>query len=191
MSTYRKPGHARMTSTLTEKAVAGRRVQFAYHSSLHGDSATLYTPGIITGTEPGLSGALRARIRLDGERSNLSIAVDYEGIRYLDEVVPVPELPMGRFHPTADDLGWDWEGVPACSLESEDIILLTHDQDRAEAALREFCKDMWIDPEYLPAMQSRWAVFEWEPEDADIPWTIRWDAAEGDDQALRIYYLPA
>jgi hypothetical protein len=34
-------------------------------------------------------------------------------------------------------------------------------------------------------------VFEWEPEDAESPWTVSWDAAEGDDQAVHIYYLPA
>ncbi|MFD0509400.1 hypothetical protein ACFQ0G_53840 [Streptomyces chiangmaiensis] len=37
----------------------------------------------------------------------------------------------------------------------------------------------------------RWAVFEWEPEDSECPWTVRWDAVEGDDQAVRIYHLPA
>lgn len=182
-----------MTSTLTDKAVVGRRVQFAYHHSLVNDSETLYHPGIITGTEPGLSGALRALIRLDGRRSNLSIPVDYEGLRYVDEVVPVPDLPMGRFTPTADDFGGDWEGVPVCSLESEDIILLTDDRSRAAAALHEFCKDMWIDidRESLPALQSGWAVFEWQPEDSEHPWMVRWDAAEGDDHAVHIYYLPA
>jgi hypothetical protein len=98
---------------------------------------------------------------------------------------------MGRFHPTADDFGGDWEGVPVFQCESEDIVILTGDQLRATVALDAFCQDMGIDREYLPAMQLRWAVFEWEPEDADYPWTVRWDAAESDAQAIRIHYLPA
>jgi hypothetical protein len=181
-----------MTSTLTEKAVIGRRVQFAYYSNLQSDSETVWHPGIITAIEPGLTNVMLASIRLDGERrSGLHIPTDYEGMRYLDQVVPVPELPMGRFTPTADDFGGDWEGVPILQCESEDIVILTDDQARAAVALHAFCQDMLIDREYLPAMQSRWAVFEWEPEDAEIPWTVNWDAAEGDDQALHIYYLPA
>ncbi len=172
------------------RAVPGRRVEFTYYPDLNKADRPAY-PGIITGTEPGLSGALRARIRLDGTRCNLSIPVDYDGITYLDEVVAVPELPMGRFTPTADDFGGAWDGVPIVQCESEDIVILTGDQTRAAVALRAFCKDMGIDRDYLPAMQSRWAVFEWQPEDAEIPWIVSWDAAEGDDQAVQIHFLPA
>lgn len=181
-----------MTSTLAEKAVTGRRVEFAYYSNLQSDSETVWHPGIITAIEPGLTGVMLACIRLDGERrSGLHIPTDYEGLRYLDQVVPVPDLPMGRFTPTANDFGGDWEGVPVVQCESEDIVILTGDQTRAAVALDAFCKDMLIDREYLPVMQSRWAVFEWEPEDAEYPWTVNWDVSEHDDQALRIFHLPA
>jgi hypothetical protein len=81
--------------------------------------------------------------------------------------------------------------VPVFQCESEDIVILTGDQHQADAALGAFCKDMLIDREFLPAMQARWAVFEWEPEDSEYPWTVSWDASEGDDQAIRIHYLPA
>ncbi|WP_328545400.1 hypothetical protein [Streptomyces europaeiscabiei] len=176
-----------MTSTLTEKAVTGRHVTFTHYRNLS-DGPT--RPGIITGTEPGYNGALLARVRLDGERSNLCVPVDYEGLTYLDQITDVPELPMGRFHPTADDFGGDWEGVPVCSLDNEAIVILTADRLRAAGALAAFCKDMGFDREYLPSMEDRWAVFEWQPEDAEIPWFM--DLAEqGDDQAIHIHYLPA
>lgn len=174
-----------MSTTLTDKAVVGRRI--VHDHAAYGKKL----PGIITRLNDGEAGGFF--VRLDGQRSSFFVPAKFvDRVTFLDQVVdPVPELPMGRFHPTVDDFGGDWEGIPVCSLESEDIIILTTDQDRADAALRAFCKDMWIDHEYLPTMQSRWAVFEWEPEDADIPWTVRWDAAEGDDQAVHIYHLPA
>ncbi|MEU5322942.1 hypothetical protein AB0G67_40260 [Streptomyces sp. NPDC021056] len=174
-----------MTSTLAEKAVVGRRIVHDHQAR----KAQL--PGIITrvdndGEYPGVW------VRLDGERHNMFVPRKFFWrLTFLDEVVPVPDLPMGRFHPTADDFGGDWEGVPVLQCESEDIVILTGDQLRATVALHAFCKDMGIDREYLPAMQPRWAVFEWEPEDAEYPWTVRWDAAEGEDQAIRIYFLPA
>jgi hypothetical protein len=178
-----------VTTTLAEKAVAGRRVTFTYHRDRNLPEPTAY-PGIITGTEPGYSGSLLAKVRLDGRRSNLRIPLDYEGLHYLDEVIPVPDLPMGRFHPTADDFGGDWEGVPVCSLDNEAIVILTADRLRAAVALAAFCKDMGFDQEYLPSMEDRWAVFEWQPEDAEIPWFM--DLAEqDDDQAIHIHYLPA
>src|SRR5205823_1111058 len=99
---HRQGDHHDMTSTLTEKAVVGRRITFTYYRDLDQPGPPAY-PGIITGTQPGYSGGLVARIRLDGKRSNLAIPVDYEGLTYLDEVVPVPELPMGRFIPVASD----------------------------------------------------------------------------------------
>lgn len=181
-----------MTSTLAEKSVVGRRVKFTYYNNLQSDSETVWHHGIITAIDPGLTDVMLASIRLDGERwSRLRIPTDHEGLRYLDQVVPVPDLPMGRFTPTADDFDGAWEGVPVFQCEFEDIVILTDDQTRAAVALHAFCKDMLIDREYLSAMQSRWAVFEWEPEGAHYPWTVNWDAAEDDDQALHIYYLPA
>lgn len=188
-----------MTSTVMEKAVVGRRVQFAYHRSLHDDSATLYHPGIITGTEPGLSGCLRARIRLDGQRSTLSIPVDYEGLCYVDEVVPVPDLPMGPFTPVADDRMGFYEkaGVLLATIgeDGEDLILIAGPgrQEKAIEAAARYLDSVGVDIHYVnfDAVRPYWAVFEWEPEDAESPWTVRWDAAEGDDQALHIYHLPA
>jgi hypothetical protein len=186
------------TPTLAEKAVTGRRVTFTYYRDLDQADAPAH-PGIITGTEPGYSGALLARIRLDGTRSNLHIPVDYDGITYLDQVVPVPVLPMGRFIPTADQLEGEWEGVLLCSIgEDGDLIALTTDHDMAVRAMSVYRREMagcLYNPEADAVdardVQARWAVFEWEPEDAECPWTVDWDAAEGDDQALHIYYLPA
>lgn len=176
------------TLTLAEKAVAGRRVMFTYRRDFQRPDRPEY-PGIITELVPSQGASLK--IRLDGERSSLYIHPDYQGLTYLDEVLDaVPALPMGRFHPTADDFGGDWEGIPVCSLESEDIVILTSDRTQAAAALAAFCKDTGIDPDYLPEMEDRWAVFEWQPEDSDSPWFM--DLTEqGDDQAIRIHYLPA
>lgn len=186
-----------MTSNLTEKAVAGRRVEYAYHRSLADDQATLYAPGIITGTEPGYNGALLAKVRLDGQRSTLHVPVDYDGIRYLDEVVPVPDLPMGPFTPVADDENgfFDMAGVLVAAIgeDGEALIVLTDDLSQAFAAASAYGKEVGYDPDYVDRklFQPCWAVFEWEPEDSDSPWTVRWDAEQGDDQAIRIHYLPA
>lgn len=179
-----------MTSTLTDQAVAGRRIQFTYHHDLPDGPAY---PGIITSTKTAVSGAPLAYVRLDGKRSNLTVPVDYEGLRYLDEIVPVPALPVGRFRPTAKDFEGEWEGVLVCQLADEDIIALTGNPALAEAALTAYCTDMGMDLEFvdLYAMEARWAVFEWRSEDAESPWTVCLDAAESDDMAVRLYYLPA
>lgn len=186
-----------MTSTLTEKAVAGRHVTFTYYRDLDQADSPTY-PGIITGTEPGLSGALLAKVRLDGTRSNLHIPVDYEGLTYLDEVGPVPELAMGRFHPTPNDLDGEWEGVPVCSIgEDGDLIALTNDLETAVTAMNVYRRDMagcLYNPEWDTVagdnLAPHWAYFEWQPEDAECPWLVTW-THEGDDQAIQLYYLPA
>jgi hypothetical protein len=177
-----------MTDTLTQKAVIGRRVLHTRYSDLGKPDAA--TPGIIT--ELFLNQGGYVKVRLDGQRWTLNVPVMYQGLTYLDQVVPVPELPMGRFHPTADDFGGDWEGVPVCQLGDDDIIILTADPDAARAALAAFCKDMYLDFEFisLEGLEGRWAVFEWQPEDAECPWLMDF-AAESDDQAVRIHYLPA
>jgi hypothetical protein len=185
-----------MISTLTEKAAVGRRVTFTYYQDLKQPDGPAY-PGIITGTEPGLSGALLARIRLDGQRSNLAIPIDYEGLTYLDEVVPVPELPMGRFIPAAGEQPGFSEhaGVLVAALgeDGEDLVIVTDDPAKARAALTAYAEWVGIDVDYVDAddLSPYWAVFEWEPEDAEGPWTARWDAVKGDDQDVHIYYLPA
>lgn len=180
-----------MSSTLTEKAVAGRRVELTYYRDLDVDDSPTH-PGIITGVGDDKASLW---IRLDGKRYNLAARPDYEGLRYLDEVVAVPELPMGRFTPTADDLEGVWAGVPVCSIgEDGDLILLTGGREKAIAAVRSYLDDQaWVDLDYVDFddIRAHWAVFEWEPEDAECPWTVNWDAAEGDDQAIRIHYLHA
>lgn len=184
-----------MTSTLTEQAVVGRRIAFTYYRDLKRTDAPAH-PGIITALVPTQGASLK--IRLDGKRTSLHVPPGYEGLSYLDEVVdPVPELPMGPFTPTAKDIGGSWEGVPVCSLEdvsgAEHVIALTDDEDTARTAVPAYLEQAGWDLDYvdLDRLEERWAVFEWEPEDAETPWTVRWDASEGDDQAIQIYYLPA
>jgi len=186
-----------MTSTLAEKAVVGRRVTFTYYRDLEETDAVTH-PGIITDTEPGFSeGTLIARVRLDGKRSSMHIPAAYEGLTYLDEVVPVPELPMGRFLPVASDGNGFYEKagvlVAAVGEDGEDLIVLTGDRVAARAAVGEYAQWTGLDLDYIAAgdLRAKWAVFEWEPEDAECPWTVRWDAVEGEDQAVHIYHLPA
>jgi hypothetical protein len=179
-----------MSSTMTtEKAVVGRRVTFTYYRDLD-QAARPAHPGIVTGTEPGLGGALLALIRLDGTRSTLSVPVTYEGITYLDEVVPVPDLPMGRFIPFASDQNGFYEKagvlVAAIGEDGEDLIVVTDNLATARAALTDYADWTGLDLDYVDAEDLRpyWAVFEWEPENAN------WTATEGDDQAVHIYLLP-
>jgi hypothetical protein len=175
------------TTTLEDLAVVGRRVEFAYFR----DPGTRY-PGIITSiTDDPAS----LRIRLDGARSNLFARPDYEGLCYLEDVVPVPELPMGRFTPTVDDMEGVWEGVPLCSIgEDGALIVLTDQREKAIAAARAYLDEMgsidldWVD---FDDIRAYWAVFDWEPEDAECPWLVSWDAEQTDDQAVHIFYLPA
>jgi hypothetical protein len=132
-------------------------------------------------------------IRLDGARSSLFTAARFfDRVTWLDEVGPVPELPMGRFRPTVDDLEGEWEGVPVCRFENGHIIALTPDRKAALAALAAYCTDMdyGVEAMSLGDVQSQWAVFTWQPEDAECPWLMD-DANEGDDQAIQLHYLPA
>lgn len=184
-----------MSSTLETKAVTGRRITFTYYRHLADGPAH---PGIITGTETAVNGALLARVRLDGTRSTLTPPVDYEGLTYLDEVVPVPELPMGRFTPEASDANgfWEKEGVLLAAIgeDGEDLVIITGLREEAIAAARAYLDDQaWVDLDYVDFddIRTHWAVFEWEPEDAECPWIVHWDAQESDDQAIRIHYLPA
>jgi hypothetical protein len=186
-----------MTSTLTEKAVAGRRVTFTYYRDLEKTDAVTH-PGIITGTEPGFSeGTLIARVRLDGKRSSMHIPATYEGLTYLDEIVPVPELPMGRFLPFSSDQNGFYEKadvlIAAIGEDGEDPIVVTDDLAKARAAVTDYADWTGLDPDYmgLDHLRPCWAAFTWEPEDWECPWTVNWAAAEGDDQAVHIYYLPA
>lgn len=183
-----------MSSTLTEKAVVGRRVGLA----LYRDKDT-YRPGIITAVT-GDQAALR--IRLDGTRYNIPTRTDHPYLRYLDEVVaPVPALPMGPFVPTADDMIGVWEGVPVAPIGEDggDLIFLTDDLDendaldKARAAAAAYDAEVGLDLDAVDyaALHPVWAVFTWGPEDAECPWTVNLAAAEGDEKAVRIHYLPA
>ncbi|MFI2620459.1 hypothetical protein [Streptomyces sp. NPDC018584] len=181
------------TPTLPGKAVVGRRVEFAFYSNLQSDAETVWHPGIIIDTEPGLTGATLTRIRLDGERrSSLYIPLDYEGLRYLDEVVEVPKLPMGRFHPTASDGFDEYEGVLLAGLEDDSVVLLTADPAAAHRALAAYAHELGWELEFVSVdrMTLRWVVFEWQPEDADHDWVMNF-ADQGDDMALPVHYLPA
>jgi hypothetical protein len=182
-----------MTSTLEHMAVVGRRVTFTYHRHLGGGPAY---PGIITGTEPAVNGALLARVRLDGTRSTLTPPVDYEGLRYLDEVVPVPELPMGRFTPERSDANgfWEKEGVLLATIgeDGEDLVIIADDRDKAIAAATAYVREVQVDLDYVAFddIRAHWAVFEWEPEDAESPWTVR-AAEQGEAHAIHTYCLDA
>ncbi|WP_329203868.1 hypothetical protein [Streptomyces sp. NBC_01435] len=173
-----------MTVALEDKAVIGRRVEFAYYRD-----QDVYLPGIITALTEDVASL---RIRLDGARSNLAVRPDYEHLRYLDEVGPVPDLPMGRFTPTAADFDGEYAGIPVVQFEEGETVLLTPDNSKARAALAEFAEDMQIAPDYAdPAgLVTRSVVFEWQPEDAECPWLM--DFADADaDHAIQIHYLPA
>jgi hypothetical protein len=177
------------------KAEVGRRVMFTRYSDL-GATDRPEKPGVITGLKPDQGASVR--IRLDGDRSGFYVRPDFEGLRYLDEVGPVPDLPMGRFHPTLDDLEGEWEGVPICSLgEDGELIALAADRDAAVKAANVYRRDMHgclYNPEFdtvtADQLVAHWAYFEWQPEDAECPWYVHW-THEGDDQAVHVYYLPA
>jgi len=182
-----------MSSTLTEKAVRGRRVTYAY---AHGDQKR--RPGVITGTTTSAHGTLLVLVRLDGARSNLHVPADHENLTYLDEVGEVPKLPMGRFHPSITSLGFDfqYDGVVVCGFEDGDAVAVTADPSMAEAAIATYLRevegieDEGIVRELIGWMKPLWVVFEWEPEDAECAWLMNW-CDEGTDQAVRVYYLPA
>lgn len=183
------------TRTLPAEAVVGRRVAFTYHRDLQKVSRDQL--GVITGIDTEQPRNV-LKIRLDGSRSNLYVQPDYEGLHYLDEVGPVPALPMGRFTPAAKHPGIDYvyDGVIVVQFEEDDLAALTPDRDKAEAAvatyLREHCgiDDETAIRDELAELKQQWVVFEWEPEDAECAWLMNL-AAEGDEHALQVHYLPA
>lgn len=181
------------TPTLLAENVAGRRVEFAYYSDLHSDDETVWHPGTIVGIAPGLKGAVIACLHLDGSRwPGPRITVDYEGLRYLDEVTDVPVVPMGRFLPSPSDIGFTTcEGVLLADLDDDAVVLLTDDRAAAHRALVAHARAAGWDMEVLDAdlLQLHWVVFEWQPEDAESDWEMQ-GAAEGDDMAVQVHYLP-
>lgn len=179
-----------MSSTVKEKAVVGRRILFN-HASRGPDQ-----PAVITRLkvkEEGFGGGFY--IRLDGQRSQTWVPDKFEWrVTYLDEVVPVPDLPMGRFQPTVKELDGEWEGVLVCTVsEDGDIILLTTDREAAVRAATAYFTEYGVDLNYVnfDSLVPRWAVFTWLPEDAETDWSVSWGARKKDDQAVHVYLLPA
>jgi hypothetical protein len=163
-------------------AKEGRRVTFA--SCREPDTKL---PGVITG----IDGAIVC-VRLDGHRSNLRVHGDYAGLRYLDEIGPVPALPMGRFHPTAVDFAnVQYDGIPLAELDDGDMVALTPDPALAVAAINAHLRQKGADDEVTKDdVTLRWAYFEWEPPDADHPWTVHWADPDA-DMAVQIHYFAA
>jgi|tagenome__1003787_1003787.scaffolds.fasta_scaffold20547336_2 hypothetical protein len=178
--------------TIDARAVRGRRIELTYYRELPDGPKH---PGIITRVDPAEydNGVW---IRLDGTRCNVHARHDYEGLTYLDEVMDVPELPVGRFTPAASSQFGFYEhaGVllAAINEDGEDLIVLTGDRDKAYAAAVAYLDEIGVDPDYVRSDRLRpfWAVFEWQPEDSEMPWTVRWPA-DGEDHAVRIHYLAA
>jgi hypothetical protein len=172
-----------MTRTLEDLAVVGRR-----YAGMNREF-----PGIITSVSLGV-----AEIRLDGHRSTILIPVDSDNLAFLNEVVPVPELPMGFFQPSVDHANgfWEWAGVVLAVIgeDGDELLLMTDDPGKAVAAASAFFVEealVEVKDVDFGLLEARWAVFEWQPENAECPWLVNWDAAEGDDHAIHIHYLPA
>jgi hypothetical protein len=187
-----------MTTSLAEKAVAGRRVKYLIHRSAHDDrTADAYQGGIVTGTVTAGNGRLLAKVRLDGDRSSLTLPADYDGLRYLDEVVPVPVLPMGRFTPVEDEMNgfFHVQGVLVTTVgeDGDEWVFITDDRDKAKAAALAYAEETDVDVDFVDfgALEPKWAAFEWEPEESESPWVVHWDAQESDDHAVHVFYLIA
>ena len=181
-----------MTTTPRNRPVVGRRVLHTRHRDLGKPGAA--KPGIIT--ELFLNQGGQVKIRLDGQRWTMHVPANYQGLTYLDEVVPVPELPMGRFTPFASDQFGFYEksGVLLAVIgeDGEDYVIVTDSLDKARAAALAYDEEIGVDSVEYGRLSPRWAVFEWEPEDAEYPWIVRWDDdLEGTDHAIRIHHLTA
>jgi hypothetical protein len=87
--------------------------------------------------------------------------------------------PTGRFKPTLEDLGgFAWEGVPVCQIDDGILIALTINRGKAVAALNAYlllALGVHDAPIHGRDVTLRYGigVFEWEPEDADTPWSVR------------------
>lgn len=182
-----------MTTTTQPTAEAGRRILFTGYGGI--DRAF---PGVITAVAP--DGDLT--IRLDGSRTTLRITPATlpasKSLELLGEIGPVSELPMGRFQPGLQHPGMDcaYDGVLVLEFDEGDLAAITDDRGKAEAAIATHLRErLGMDDESsisdeLKALKPQWAAFEWQPEEAEHVWW--WESAEeGDDQAIRIHYLPA
>lgn len=96
------------------------------------------------------------------------------------------------FHPTAAGMTSEYAGVPVTEFVDGDVALLTADGNAARAALAAYATAMDLDLELMSVdrLTARWAVFTWQPENAECPWAMHF-ASEGDDMALPVHYLPA
>jgi hypothetical protein len=170
-----------MPTTTVPLAVVGRRIEFAYRSA-----RDTWLPGIVTEVNPP-----HILIRLDGKRSTIQMPASHHRLRYTDTVIPVPDLPMGRFVPTGADMHGRFAGVPVTEFEDGDIVLVTGDREAAIKALAEYCA--YVGMEFvdldLDSLEAVWRTFEWQPEDAEHQWVMS-TAAEGDHMALLVHYLP-
>lgn len=182
------------TVTLPAQAVIGRRIAFSYRDDLrHIPRDQVGTITAIADDQPRC-----LRIRLDGARSGIYVRPDHENLRYLGEVITVPELPMGRFTPTGSEAGFDhaFDGVPVVEFEEGDMAVLTPDRAKAEAALATYLREvhgMEDESEIrdeVAELRLRNVVFEWQPEDADADWHMD-DAELNTDHAVQVHYLPA
>jgi hypothetical protein len=174
-------------------AQIGRRVTYAYYNARPAEHR-----GVITGAKTAANGSPIALVRLDGTRSSIHIPADHEGLHYLDEVGPVPELPMGRFQPGLEHPAMDYayDGVMVLEFDDGDMAAITDDRAKAEAAVATYLREQCgIEAETeivdeLAELKLQWVVFEWQPAEAECAWLMNY-AAEGDDQALQVHYLPA
>lgn len=130
-------------------------------------------------------------MRLDGQRSTMRLPATSERLRYLEEAGPVPELPRGRFVPAAKDFAGEWAGVAVCEFLDGELLALTGDRSAAADAICAYGREMGLDPHFmdLGQLESGWAVFVWEPEDAECPWLLE-RAEPGDEMAVQLHFLP-
>lgn len=183
-----------MTTITHPLAVVGRRIEFTYYRDLKRPNPPTH-PGIITRLTPSQGAPVSVSLRLDGTRTSLHIPPNYQGLRYLDQVVPVPVLPSGPFKPTLTDVGgFEWEGVPAFEITDDVVIALTPDRAKAVAAMNAYFVLTLGIHDYNITLHTRGlryglGRFEWEPEDADLPWTMRLTAGP-DDFTVPLHYLP-
>lgn len=166
-------------------AEVGRRVIYTSNGAAR--------PGTITRFYGRLLG-----VRLDGQRHSTCLHPTRK-LQYLDEVVGVPALPMGLFVPDGSELEATYYGVPVVAFESGGHLALATDKRRALAALNAYAREFHqfrnladdasaTAEEALAALDPRWVVFEWQPEDSDYQWSARF-AKEGDECAVPCIWL--
>lgn len=186
--------HMTQPATLPAEAVVGRRIAFSYRDDLrHIPRDQVGTITAIADDQP-----CCLRIRLDGARSGIYVRPDYENLHYLSQVIPVPDLPMGRFAPTRSEAGFDhaFGGVSVVEFEEGDMAAFTPDRAKAEAAVATYLREVHgMEDEseirdQVAELRLRNVVFEWQPEDADVDWHLD-DAEPNTDHAVQVHYLPA